>query len=287
MAEAGDTLETKFPLLAVLEEEMSTVSMRRQLHAEVCRFLSWSLDHAARGVHPEVGFYGDAFSGFRATMQGTPLMHDCFRAVLAGIKSDTKMKVQMHAFSRFWACTMLCERCMAMQPFRRAGGSELSFGDLRMTATWRRTMISHQTYLLTEPQISPWNQVAGFHLEVIWRDIMHTLYQGVGQDLAASLIFSMLEEGQLSPGPRDTSLKLLYRELQQWCKQVPIACPTVVFSLKTIGKAPGSMHDFPCLVNAFKASHVKVTPCATGRGKSLLIVGLAEHRCPLASMARV
>eukprot|EP00969_Alexandrium_andersonii_P364983 15465245-Alexandrium_andersonii.AAC.1 len=95
---------------------------------------------------------------------------------------------------------MICESCFAVKDNLpgtdsrlRSGFEEFGFGNLSKRAPWRRTLVSHDTYVRTANHLSPWCQVSGFHLQMVWRDFMHVVYLGVGPDIAASLIWDLFK----------------------------------------------------------------------------------------------
>lgn len=59
-------------------------------------------------------------------------------------------------------------------------------------AAWRKTRISHDTYMLTDGS-SPWALVRGWHIDLCYRDICHVVFLGWGKDLAGSLILQFAE----------------------------------------------------------------------------------------------
>ena len=254
---SGHTPDVNIPILAVMEEEMSMTGVRKALHLEVCKFLAWSLEFCASGKGPAQGYYKETFPRTRLRHSlSNEFLAGGWRGILVGIKCDGKMKVQMHNFSRFYKCGSVCESCLACQNFKQVEPL-LSYGNLSKTAPWRTTRISYRTYLLTEPVKSPWTQVSGFHLDMVWRDWMHVVYQGVGQDLGGALIYDMVAHQELESEDVHLGLKKLYHEMAAWCKENKLAVPQKVFSMKAIGRS--ATVDFPCLSSEYKAAHVKAT----------------------------
>jgi len=56
---SGHVADVKIPFLCVPEEEMGTPSLRRAMHAAVCKFVAWSLEFLFTGLFPTVGYYGE------------------------------------------------------------------------------------------------------------------------------------------------------------------------------------------------------------------------------------
>jgi hypothetical protein len=232
--------------------------VRYDVHEAVCKFLGWSMQCCAAGTFPATGFYGETFKAgsVRAQMVRRRLA-GTWRAVLVGIKCDGKMKVQTHHFQRYWRCGHICESCMATQPYK---GMEpaLGFGNLTKTAPWRLTRITHRVYLNTEPIISSWRHVRGYHLQMTWRDLLHVLFLGVGQDFCASILWDLVVRAELDHPVADVALKILFIAMKAWCKARALSAPTKLFSLCAIGKPIGkSRFLFPLLSSEYKASQVK------------------------------
>ena len=179
-----------------------------------------------------------------------------WRGMLVGTKADGKMRVQMHNLDRYYRCKHICEGCAATNPSKKAV-RELSYGNLLKSAPWRLTLFKHAVYLQS-PSLSPWLQVTGFHLMMIWRDLMHGLYQGVGQDLGATLIVDLFLTGDLASTDDSTkAFKLLFLQLREWCVRHRISPPVKLLTPAALNL--GKALSFPLLSSEYKAVHVKVS----------------------------
>ena len=49
----------------------------------------------------------------------------------------------------------------------------------------------------TEPVVSPWSEMPGWHLHTCMHDLMHTVYLGFGRDLVGSLVAEFLDHDAL------------------------------------------------------------------------------------------
>ena len=91
---------------------------------------------------------------------------------------------------------------------------------------------------------------------MVWRDIMHVVYLGIGQDIGAGLIWDLWEDDCLESDCQEEAFKRLYLKCCEWCKTVGVSEPTIPFTRNHLGKSSGP--NFPQLANAYKAAHVKV-----------------------------
>jgi hypothetical protein len=194
-------------------------------------------------------------TGLRRRLAGTSIA-DGWRGLLVGTKADGKMRVQMNRFPRYYKCVFMCEGCFATQDYKRAE-KVLSYGNLLDSAPWRLTMLSHRAYMLSDGPKSPWSAVHGWSLEMVWRDLMHSLYQGTGQDLVASLCVDLYITGDLAADDSTAAFRALFLDLRDWCKAHQIAPPVKKLTPAALGVA-SKANTFPSLSSEYKAVHVKV-----------------------------
>ena len=102
-----------------------------------------------------------------------------------------------------------------------------------------------------------WVDVPGFHLKLNLEDIMHCVYLGIAQDLVASALMSMLEEGLLGPGPPDIVLLEETNKYREWCKAHNLQHSRWTFSERLFGRGDAKS-DFAILSSKVKAAQVKV-----------------------------
>lgn len=163
----------------------------------------------------------------------------------------------MHNISRYYRSVFMCEGCWATQDFKTAE-KVLSYGNLLESAPWRLTLMTHKAYMLLDGLKTPWSAVTGWHSDMIWRDIMHSLYQGVGQDLVASLCVDLYLHGDLGPdGDSNAAFKSLFLRLRAWCVGHKISPPVKKLTAAALGVA-SKASSFPILSTEYKAAHVKV-----------------------------
>lgn len=119
-----------------------------------------------------------------------------WRMAYWAFRFDHKARQEANFFSRWSNCMFLCERCMSQRPTKKSDPN-MWYLDFRPGLPRYLTQISHSTYMNTEPVVSPWSEMPGWHLHTCMHDLMHTVYLGFGRDLAGSLIAEFLDHDAL------------------------------------------------------------------------------------------
>ena len=114
------------------------------------------------------------------------LLAEGWGGAYGGSKSDRVSKVLINGFSRHFKCTHICEKCLAVMPYRNCDSKFLNYADFNQNAPHHMTEISHEHYLETEPKVSPMSIIPGWHLQTLWEDGMHTLQLGTFKDAVGS-----------------------------------------------------------------------------------------------------
>lgn len=96
---APDPLMQKYPIAVLPERDMAQTKSR--CNAEIAKLVSWSLSHAATGVAPSKGYYGETFpaGSFRAQLAGSVLAQG-YRAIYFSMKADLKARKEMNCFKK-------------------------------------------------------------------------------------------------------------------------------------------------------------------------------------------
>jgi hypothetical protein len=128
---------------------------------KVARFFAWSIDIATKGIGPCLGFANEEFprSSIRYGLRGQVLAGG-WTACYVGMKHDAKAKREVHKHTQNYMATYCCCDCFAVKGTKHAP-PHLFFSDFGPDAMWRATMICHESYVLTEPDPTPWLQVTG------------------------------------------------------------------------------------------------------------------------------
>ena len=91
---------------------------------------------------------------------------------------------------------------------------ELYYGDFGPSALYPKTVISHEDYILSERELSPWTAVDGWRLELCWHDLLRVLYLGICRIVNASCIVEIWEDGWLQGGSAEEKPQNLTKGMQ-------------------------------------------------------------------------
>ncbi len=127
--------------------------------------------------------------------------------------------------------TQCCHKCGATK------NGPLSFADFRRTAAHRSTLKDHGQFMMEQraqgTADNPLFQIPGWRMEFLWVDIMHCVFQGFGQRVAASVIVDLLLEGFWGPLPGhkfNNLLRVAWRRFKMWCARRGVATSQPCFT---------------------------------------------------------
>ena len=92
------------------------------------------------------------------------------------------------------------------------------FTDFSEDAAHKLSVISHETYVRTARIVSPWVTMPGFHLDSVFRDLMHILFLGTVRTMIPSCIMFWVRFNALDGGSMAERLQILSRDMKQQCK---------------------------------------------------------------------
>lgn len=136
-------------------------------------------------------------------------------------KADLKARKECNLFKNYYLCKRMCDRCAAIQPKCPADTNHpMVFKDMRPTAPYRTTTVSHAEYLRTASRISPWAVVKGWSLETTSFDLMHMIFLGIARDYVPSCLKILRLMGyHYEPGETDEEfLRRTSWEMKLDCK---------------------------------------------------------------------
>ena len=87
--------------------------------------------------------------------------------------------------NRYYGCKLCCDRCRAVKPCT-SQHHEMTYKDFGPNAKYAATVEAHASYLRSGRPLSNWAVVAGWQLETVAYDWMHTCYLGFGRGLVTS-----------------------------------------------------------------------------------------------------
>jgi hypothetical protein len=191
---------------------LTNLEVKRKVMAEVAKVFGWSISCAERGELPRRGFYGEQFeSKERLKTAGDSIPYG-LRGCYFGFKADLKARKESHLFTRYYQCTLLCDLCLAMQPYKKSD-PELNYKQFYEDALYTGTFVSHDWHVANDDPPSPWCVVPGYNHVNNFLDLLHNLYLGAGRDIIATTIKDMFTLGLLGPGSLTQTLDALSLEM--------------------------------------------------------------------------
>lgn len=211
---------------------------------------------------PAKGFYGEHFDDVcpkatRSMWRGQQLAGP-WRGAFAGTLMDSKARAECHKFSRKYNSMYICDNCYAVQLSKNAP-KELNFKTFTPASLWMLTMVSHAVYKTTEPNLSPWADIPGWHFRTCWRDLLHVLYLGWAKDLIPAVLASLWDAGCLNDhADLDAALRATWMSFMSWCRQHKISAPSgPIFSKRLLG-LDNRGSAFPELSSKYKGATTKL-----------------------------
>ena len=252
----GDIMDKHMLLLVVPEAGMKTVHARRGVHKQVAEVLKWSFRARMHGIMPSVGPEGKTLTGRRGELALHPLCGG-FRGVYFNWNADAKARWQCHNFSRNYMSNLVCDHCYAGKGSKHVS-KHLYHGNYSPDAYWRRTLVSQNDYMASEPLVSYYSCIEGWRLSLVGMDFMHTMYLGIGRSFAASLLHDMRDLNLLPDGLHlEAQLALFNKDFVAWCHDHGLSKPRRLFTPANAG-FDTEPHKTPEISTAFKAHTVKV-----------------------------
>ena len=219
----------------------------------VADVVTWSMRWAMDGVHPDVGFKGEKLCDSRDALRGKPIAGE-FRFAYFGFKSDLKARKECHYLERSYQHNLICETCFAQRP-NKHGDPQMYFKDFSPGAAHLMTHLTHEEYVRSSSQASPWLHMPGFNIKSCFRDPMHVVFLGTAKDLLASCLGYWNRVGLL-PGANLAERLRTFSKLQRdTCKAAGLQGPYKTYT-------PANTHldtpsEFAELGSSFKAASIK------------------------------
>ena len=112
----------------------------------------------------------------------------------------------------------ICDRCLAETGDKC--DPQMNFRNMSSTAAWPLTGLDQNQYeLLDAVSQSPRSAMPGFNLENISFDWLHNVYLGIGKDLCASGLLTLIEKNVYQGVDMDEILGDVHREIRATCSQ--------------------------------------------------------------------
>ena len=253
MTASGSAWDCKFPLAFIPASMIAVKAVRLAVFTTLCDYIDYSLEITALREMPKVGFYHEEF------LEGTKrkrLMGVTFDTSLLymGWKGDAPERTKSHGFTHHHTATFICDDCQAVQLHTQCRVPVLNYANFAPDAPHRFTKISHEDEVARGGS-SPWLRVRGHRKENCFRDDMHNILIGTGQDLCGSAIIEVVESGEIHIAA-EVALMRFNRKFEDFCASNNLAKFTVSLTMDKLGRT--SRQQFPKLPNELKAAKTKV-----------------------------
>ena len=172
----GSTIRTRFLFSVVRKSDMVPETIDTLLEV-----MAWSFNVLLSGITPDTDWLDRPLEG------GGEWLANGYRGCLAQCRGDWAFYKEIFRFPAWNEAESMCWMC-------RAGSRDprLSFTDFSATAGWRSTRWIHERYIedrrarnLIVPVFLA--KVAGFRLENIMIDVLHTIDQGVASHIIGNV----------------------------------------------------------------------------------------------------
>jgi len=164
----------------------------------VAEFFRWNFEILEAGVLPERCFYGKEWKcPIRRKLAADKVrLFGRYRASFGGMKTDLKARVECHGLRSSYASTVMCDACLALQPFpgafRDPRRRPFLYTDFRAVSRWRTT-----GGLGEGMRASPYRCIPGFHADLALFDTMHCGPIGVWRNIGAAVVVDKVRRGEL------------------------------------------------------------------------------------------
>lgn len=99
----------------------------------------------------------------------------------------------------------------------------MNFKNFSRSAAWPLTDLDDSTYrLLDSDSLSPWTSLAGFDLLTVSYDWLHNVYLGIGRDICASAVLTLIEKNVYTGSDRsdlEVVLGDVHRDIRETCSR--------------------------------------------------------------------
>lgn len=141
LAEDQHVFDTKFPVVILPHICMGNDTIKAHVHKTVAKVVSWSLHHAARGIGPTEGPFGEELHGDDRKKLGGQRLAGGWKATYFCFRFDEKARKEVNYFERSYQHSFICMQCMAAKP-RKEWNPNLCYKNMHRTAAHRLTNIS-------------------------------------------------------------------------------------------------------------------------------------------------
>ena len=208
-------MRTRFPIFCI------RASRLRSAHslAGMWDYVAWSANVMYKGTFPEEGFPGSSHGQHHKA--GAHMYPGGRRLRLTELRGDWEHHASTFRLTHYYACKNVCHLCEASRD-----NEAMSFADFRINAAWKSTLRTHARFLAEEigEPINSLIYVAGFHMDMIRFDMMHTVNLGCGLFSNGSTIYELLKLGWFGGGNKDCKFSEAYKRFRSFTGKHQIEC---------------------------------------------------------------
>jgi hypothetical protein len=205
---AADPLDSRYLLFVMPGSLYSKTGTRNHTLNKLWEFLVWSFGYVVRGVWPTDPFPGSKLTKLGHSRRGLPMG---IKGHVVAVRGDWKFVQMAFQQSHSWMHNDVCTRCQAS----RQSGTRVPFWDFSAGAAWRATLFTQaQTLQLFN---SPLTLLPFFIPEMLWDDVMHSVFMGFGKDLVSSAIVLACYADHFGSGTLPAKLGRATDSWKSWC----------------------------------------------------------------------
>jgi hypothetical protein len=204
----ASTLESKF-LITTMPTRLYVKQNKVNVTLEALnKFIAWSINQMSTGLWATSGE-----ARHLNTLKAGCELAGPWRAVFAGLKGDWKFVKEATRCARGPSSRLVCPEC-----FASSTDDMFNYADTRADAPWRMTRVRHDhweenTPADARPSIS---HIRGWHVSLVYWDLLHMLFLGVGQDFVGSALVVMCREKHFGDHAMNVGLEEALCRHQTW-----------------------------------------------------------------------
>lgn len=231
---------SRFCLFTIGEDELWSIHTLQAVY----RRLTWSLNAAYMGKHPEVGPGGEVLPPKLQAKGGQQLTRDSFLFCCTEIRGDWSWHKKVWRFHRtFWTGVQICHHCRALS----AGDWGDIYWNLNDDNNWQNSEFDLDEFCqerLPPHGICPLLGLHNFDPSVIRWCLMHVFHLGLLFSANGSSLHLLLSAGYWGD-PQHVSRQLLlskaYQDFKAWCRANRLHCSQPEFRESMLYKKNGDV----------------------------------------------
>ena len=210
-------MRTRFPIFCIRAGRLLSAHSL----SGMWEYLAWSANVMYQGTFPAAGFRGSPSPSLGTHQKAGAEMYGGRRLRLIELRGDWEHHANTFRLTHYYACKNICHLCGASRD-----DDGLSFTDFRANPVWKSTLRSHAQFLAEEIG-EPLNcliYVAGFNMNMIRFDTMHTVNLGCGLFSNGSGFYELMKLGWFAGSSKPEKFIDAYRKFRSFTRKHKIDC---------------------------------------------------------------